>query len=200
MAVVPPRNFLTGTLNRFGVSSDSTGINGTMLMPKIKHRFRVEVYKFGDSISIVDFTRSIVSADRPTLQHGSTGIHSYNNIAYYANKPEWQTIEIKLRDDIYSNVSAMVSSQLQKQMNHYTQSAAESHMDYKFITRIQTLDGSMGYPDNVTEEWMLEGCFLENVAYDQFDYSSSDPMMISLTVRFDNATQGGEALSIFNPV
>jgi len=33
---------------------------------------------------------------------------------------------------------------------------------------------------------------VKQVQYDSMDYSSSDPVMITLTVRFDNATQGSE--------
>ena len=168
-------------------------------MPKLKHRFRVEVSRFGDSVNIVDFTRQVATAGRPQIHHNNTPLHSYNNIAYYANKPEWQSIEITLRDDIRSSVSGLVSAQLQKQMNHYTQSAARAHMDYKFEMRLQTLDGTMSYPNNVIEEWLLEGCFLDQVQYDQMDYSSSDPVMITLTIRYDNATQGSEpAIGLIN--
>jgi len=196
MAIIPPRNLIPGTLTRFGVPITTTGNNGaTLLMPKLKHRFRVEALLFGDSVGTIDFTRQVATAGRPSLQHNNTPLHSYNNIVYYANKPEWQSIEITLRDDITNRISALVSSQLQKQMNHFTQSAARSHMDYKFTLRLQTLDGSMNYPSNVIEEWLLEGCFLEQVQYDQMDYSSSDPVLITLTVRFDNATQGSEPIS-----
>lgn len=193
MALIPSRNFIPGTLSRFGVPTDVTGTpNGTILMPKLKHRFRVTVSRFGDTPATIDFTRQVATAGRPQIQHNNTALHSYNNIVYYANKPEWQTIEITLRDDIGNSVSSLVSAQLQRQMNHFTQSAARSHMDYKFSTLLQTLDGSMDYPANVIEEWLLEGCYLEQVQYDSTDYSSSDPVMITLTVRFDNATQGSE--------
>jgi len=194
MSIIPPRNFLPGTLTRFGVPSGTGGSPGQLLMPKIKHRFRVEVTNFGSPQRTTDFTRQVATAGRPQLQHNNTPLHSYNNIAYYANKPEWQPIEISLRDDINNGVSALVSSQLQKQMNHFTQSAARAHYDYKFLLRMQTLDGSMEYPRNVIEEWVLEGCFIDQVQYDQMDYSSSDPVMITLTIRYDNATQGNESL------
>jgi hypothetical protein len=148
---------------------------------------------FGQTgINPIDFTKQVATAGRPQLQHNNTALHSYNNIAYYANKPEWQTVEIALRDDITNSVSGLVSAQLQKQMNHFSQSAARSHVNYKFGCLMQTLDGTMAYPANVIEEWFLEGCFLEQVQYDQMDYSSSDPTMITLTIRYDNATQGNE--------
>ena len=58
---------------------------------------------------------------------------------------------------------------------------------------IQTLDGTVnGTNDSVLESWFLEGCYLEQVAYDSLDYGSSDAVMITLTVRYDNATQGDE--------
>ena len=193
MAIIPRINAQPSTLNRFGVPSTTNGLTGGILMPKLKHRFRVEMLNFGlIGINPVDFTKQVATAGRPQIQHNNTALHSYNNIAYYANKPEWQTIEIALRDDISNSVSSLVSAQLQKQMNHFSQSAARSHVNYKFECWMQTLDGSMSYPDNVIEEWKLEGCFLEQVQYDQMDYSSSDPTMITLTVRYDNATQGNE--------
>lgn len=194
MPIIPPRNnILPDTLTRFGVPAGAAAVlGGTLLMPKLKHRFRVEVNNFGNQIAITDLTRQVVTAGRPQIQHNNTALHSYNNIAYYANKPEWQAIEVTLRDDITNSVSSLVSAQLQKQMNHYTQSAAKSHMDYKFTMRMQTLDGSMNYPNNLLEEWVLEGCFLDQVQYDQMDYASSDPVIITLTIRYDNATQGNE--------
>lgn len=186
-----------GTLDRFGVPSNSEGVTGGILMPKLKHRFRVEVLNFGQAagrtgVKPVDFTKNIVTAGRPQLQHNNTPLHSYNNIAYYANKPEWQSIELTLRDDVTNSVSSLVGAQLQKQMNHYTQSAAMAGADYKFQLLLETLDGSMSYPNNVLEQWYLEGCFLDQVQYDQMDYSSSDATIITVTIRYDNATQGYE--------
>jgi hypothetical protein len=195
MAIIPPRNLQPPTLTRFGVPTDITGaLNGQLLMPKLKHRFRVNVTNFGNIPNLVDFTRQVVTAGRPQIQHGSTAMHSYNNIVYYANKPEWQSIQVSLRDDIGNRVSSLVSAQLQKQMNHYTQSAARSHVNYKFTMNLQTLDGSMDTPLNVLEDWKLEGCYLETAEYGDMDYGSSDPMTINLTIRYDNATQGSEII------
>lgn len=193
MAIIPSRNLIPGTLTRFGVPTDATGtLNGTTLMPKLKHRFRVVVTNFGDSVNTIDFTRQVATAGRPQQSFGNTPLHSYNNITYIAQKPEWSPIEVTLRDDIGNSVSALISAQRQKQMNMYTQSAARSHMNYKFTMLLQTLDGSMDYPSNVIEEWLLEGCYLENNQYDNGDYSSSDPYMLTISVRYDNATQGDE--------
>ena len=192
--LVPPLNLNAPTVNRFGVPMpNGTGIG--ILMPKLKHRFRLLTYGFGVIGETQNtFTQQVVTAGRPNIQFNNTPLHSYNNITYIAQKPEWQTIEITLRDDITNLITSMVSAQVQKQMNHYTQSAAAAGVNYKFSMNIDTLDGTVnGNNDSVLESWFLEGCYLEQVAYDSLDYGSSDAVMITLTVRYDNATQGDES-------
>jgi len=195
MSLVSPINPGLTTVDKFGVPLPAqTGVG--ILMPKLKHRFRIITNGFGSTgaSNQTVFTIQVVTAARPSIQFNNTPLHSYNNITYIAQKPEWQTIEITLRDDVTNNITSMVSGQLQKQMNHYTQSAAAAGINYKFSMFIQTLDGTVqGLNDSVLESWYLEGCYLETVAYDSMDYSSSDAVMLTLTVRYDNATQGDEA-------
>lgn len=191
MAIIPPINLQPPTLTRFGVPTQLGPLNGQLLMPKLKHRFRVTVANFGNVPNLVDFTRQVVSAGRPNIAFNEQAMHSYNNIVYYAEKPQWNSLEISLRDDINNKVSALVSAQLQKQMNHFTQSAAISHTNYKFTMRLQTLDGTMD-TFNTLEDWKLEGCYITTANYGDMDYSSSEAMTIALTIRYDNATQGNE--------
>lgn len=184
------------TLNKFGVPL-VPGTNGVgILMPKLKYRFRVDTTSFGDIGNNYDLTRQVVTCGRPSIQHNSTPLHSYNNVMYIPQKPEWQTIEITVRDDITNSVNRLVAKQLQKQMNHFDQTSGIAGMNYKFLTRIETLDGTN---DTTLENWYLEGCYLETVAYDTYDYGSSEPMIITLTVRYDNATQDANIMPT-NPV
>lgn len=192
MSQVPIINPLRTTLDKFGVPIAGTSSGLGILMPKLKHRFRVIVYNFGDNTGLINVTRQVVTAGRPSINYNETPLHSYNNIVYIAQKPEWQTIEVVLRDDITNLVTSSVSSQVQKQMNHYSQSAASAASNYKFQMELQILDGTMnGF--NTLESWYLEGCYLTSIAYGDTDYSSSDPVTITMTIRYDNATQGNEA-------
>ena len=130
------------TLSKFGVPI-VPGISGQgILMPKLKYRFRVSMQSFGPTGAAIELTRQVSQAARPTIQHQSTSIHSYNNVMYLPQKPEWQTIEIIVRDDVNSSVSTLVATQLQKQMNHFNQTSYLSGINYKFTTQIETLDGS----------------------------------------------------------
>lgn len=176
----------TPTLSKFGVPL-VPGTNGIgMLMPKLKYRFRVTMDRFAGLGPTLELTRQVKSVARPQVQFGETAIHSYNNIMYVPQKPTWQTTEIVIQDDITSAVSRLISAQLQLQHNFFQQTSATSAGQFKFRTKIETLDGgNVG----VLEAWYLEGCYLQNVTYDTFDYSSSEPMQITLTIRYDNATQ-----------
>lgn len=176
----------TPTLSRFGVPlvPGTTGIG--MLMPKLKYRFRVTMDRFAGLGPTLELTRQVKTVSRPQVQFGETAIHSYNNIMYVPQKPTWQTVEVVIQDDITSAVSRLVSAQLQRQHNFFAQTSATSASQFKFRTKIETLDGgNVG----VLEAWYLEGCYLQNVTYDTFDYSSSEPVQITLTLRYDNATQ-----------
>lgn len=197
------------TLSHFGISGSSGVREGLgILMPKLKYRFRVTFSGGGFGTTAVNrqiiapgvsapsgasgnqyMTQQVVTSGRPNLQHNRTALHSYNNIMYIPQKPEWQNIEVVLRDDLSNLATQQIGQQLKAQMNHYDQTSARAGTDFKFVTRLETLDGS--HVNSPVEVWVLEGCFIETVAYDNFDYSSSDPVQITLTLSYDNATQTG---------
>ena len=105
-------------------------------------------------------------------------------------KPEWQNVTCQLRDDANGSVRLLVGEQIQKQFDFAEQASAVSGIDYKFITQFEALDGGNGASNaNVLETWQLYGCFLQEVNYNNFDYSSNDPATISLTIRYDNALE-----------
>lgn len=180
------------TLDKFGVvlnRNDPFGGRLGMVQPKIKHRFRVRTVNFGaEGNPEIEITRQVLTVDKPKLSQEPVAVHSYNSIAYYAGKHEWQPITLVVRDDIGNGVTRLVGSQIQKQMNHFQQTAFPAGINYKFETFIEVMDGGN---QNILEQWYLEGCFLSNIDYDSMDYSSSDPQQISMTIRYDNAQYWG---------
>lgn len=171
------------TLSKFGVP-----VNGTrtgQFQPKIKHRFRVRVINFGPIAGGLELTQQVMTVDRPTVQFNPVEIHSYNSRMYYAEKANWQTVNMEVRDDITNSVSKLVGHQLQKQMNFFEQTSSAAGINYKFTTLIEVMDGGN---EGVFEQWTLEGCFLESVNYNQLDYTSSEPVTITMGLRYDNAT------------
>ena len=70
--------------------------------------------------------------------------------------------------------------------------AAASGSDYKFVTRIEITDGGNGANAvGVLETFELYGCYVD-ANYNQLAYGTSDPVTVTLQLRYDNAipTQG----------
>ena len=99
-----------------------------------------------------------------------------------------------MREDASNNVQKSVGEQLQKQFDFFEQASARSGQDYKFVTRIEILDGGNGAEGaataaNVLETFELYGCYLESANYNQLAYATSDAVTVALTIRYDNAIQ-----------
>ena len=117
-------------------------------------------------------------------------MNSYNSQVYLAGRHAWQPVSVNIREDATGIVQKLVAEQMQKQFDFYEQSSAASGVDYKFLTRIEILDGGNGaYTPNVLETWELYGCFLVSANYGQLAYSANDAIQIGLSIRYDNAIQ-----------
>jgi hypothetical protein len=179
----------------FGVPLGGGQGRGGILQPKAKHKFRVRVINFGPVAGGIELSQQVNTVGRPTIAQNAVEVHSYNSVAYYAGKHTWNSISLVLRDDVTNSVSKLCGHQEQKQINHFTQTSALSGSNYKFQMFIETLDGG---DDAVLETWFIEGCWIENMEYDTFDYQTADPMTITLSIRYDNATQEGGLMPL-NP-
>jgi len=68
--------------------------------------------------------------------------------------------------------------------------SASSGIDYKFLTRIEILDGGNGAAAPVVlETWELYGCYLKQADYGQLSYAESAVVTINMTIAYDNANQ-----------
>ncbi len=191
------------SLTRFTVplGGNQSATTQGLLMPKLKFRFRAQFDNFGVSNPKTELTKQIVSFARPSVTFDPVEIPVYNSRIYIAGKPMWEAVQVVLRDDAGGNVSRLVGEQLQKQYDFMEQASASSGIDYKFITRLEMLDGGNGTSDpTVLETWELYGCFLTNVNYNDADYSSNDAMTITVSVRYDNALQTTSPGGVGNPV
>ena len=180
------------SLTRFTVplgGNQSASTQG-LLMPKLKFRFRVSFDNFGVSTPKTELTKQVMSFNRPQVTFDPVEIPVYNSRVYLAGRPTWQAVTTTLRDDAGGNVSRLVGEQLQKQYDFMEQASASSGIDYKFITRVEMLDGANGNIEPVVlETWEMYGCFLADVNYNDVDYNSNDPVTITMSIRYDNAIQ-----------
>ena len=184
------------TLSKLTVPLDSnaSASNQGLLMPKLQYRFRVSLENFGVSSPSTELTKQVMDVTRPSVSFDQMTVDIYNSRVYLAGKHTWEPITINLREDVSNNVQKMVGEQLQKQFDFFEQSSAASGADYKFVTRIEILDGGNGAEGaataaNVLETFELYGCYLESANYNQLAYATSDAVTVALTIRYDNAIQ-----------
>jgi hypothetical protein len=117
-------------------------------------------------------------------------VHVYNSKVNLAGKHTWNPLTLNLREDVNNNVQKLVGEQLQKQFDFMEQASAASGIDYKFLTRIEILDGGNGaFTPTVLETWECYGCYISEANYNTLNYATSEPVTIALTMQYDNAVQ-----------
>ena len=172
------------------LASDQSSVDQGLLMPKLKYRFRTVFENMGVSSPRTELTKQVMDVTRPSVSFEDITIDLYNSKMRLAGKHTWEDVTVNLRDDANGNVTKLVGEQLQKQMDFFEQASAGSGSDYKFLTRIEMLDGGNGaLAPVVLETWELYGCYLTSVNYNDLNYATSEPVTIALTIRFDNALQ-----------
>jgi hypothetical protein len=166
-----------------------------ILQPKQKYRWQVtfvQLARLVPGASARELTRQATTVSRPNLSFEEVQIHRYNSVAYVAGKHTWDPINLTIEDDITGLASYAVQGQLETQqrligadLDGSWHNSAATGSDYKFGLILEQLDGNEG----VIEKWKLEGCFIQAVNYNDLDYTSSDPVTIDLTIRYDHARQ-----------
>ena len=171
------------------VSDQSASTQG-LLMPKLKYRFRVTLENFGFNTPTTELTKQVIDITRPTVAFDPITVDVYNSRVYLAGKHTWSPISLNVRDEVTGVVQKLVGEQLQKQFDFFEQASAASGINYKYLTRIEILDGGNGqFTPAVLETWELYGCYLENVNYNNMAYSENAPSNITMAIKYDNAIQ-----------
>ena len=179
------------------LASGDSASNQGLLMPKLQYRFRVSLENFGVSTPTTELTKQVIDVTRPNVSFDQMTIDIYNSRVYLAGKHTWEPITINLREDVNNNVQKLTGEQLQKQFDFYEQSSAASGQDYKFTTRMEILDGGNGVnTPTVLETFELYGCYLESANYNTLAYATSEPVTVTLAVRYDNAVQSPQGTGI----
>ena len=187
------------TLSKLTVPLDSnaSASNQGLMMPKLQYRFRVSLENFGVSSPSTELTKQVMDVTRPNVTFEQMTVDIYNSKVFLAGKHTWEPITLNLREDVSNNVQKLVGEQLQKQFDFFEQSSAASGADYKFVTRIEILDGGNGASvPTVLETFELYGCYLENANYNTLNYATSDVVTTTLSIRYDNAIQTPQGTGI----
>ena len=179
------------------LASDQSSNAQGLLMPKLKYRFRVMFENFGVTTPRTELTKQVISFARPNLTFEEIAIPIYNSTLKLAGKHTWADITVSLRDDASGQISRLIGEQLQKQMDFLEMASAASGIDYKFLTKIQVLDGGNGATEiNVLETWELYGCYLKGANYGDLNYGTNEAATIEMSIAYDNANQTPEGSGV----
>ena len=146
----------------------------TPFEPKLKNRFVMSV----DGIPAY----LIKTANRPSIEFEEVELSHMNVKRYVKGKASWQPVEITLYDPIVPSAAQAVMEWVR--LSHESVTGRDGYSDfYKKDVDIEVL-GPVG--DKV-ESWKLKGAWIQSANFNDLDFSSSDPIDIEVTLRYDYA-------------
>ena len=146
----------------------------TPFEPKLKNRFVMSI----DGIPAY----LIKTANRPTISFEEVELNHMNVKRFVKGKATWETIEITMYDPVVP--SAAQAAMEWVRLSHESVTGRDGYSDfYKKDVQFQVL-GPVG---DVVEQWTLKGTWIQAANFNDLDFASSEPVDISLTLRYDYA-------------
>ena len=146
----------------------------TPFEPKLKNRFIMSI----DGIPAY----LIKTAARPSIEFEEVELNHMNVKRYVKGKASWQPIDITLYDPIVPSSAQAVMEWVR--LGHESVTGRDGYSDfYKKDIQFQVL-GPVG---DVVEQWTLKGTFITSANFNDLDFSSSDPVEVTLSLRYDYA-------------
>jgi len=146
----------------------------TAYEPKLKNRFIMEI------AGIPAFT--IKTAQRPQITFDEVVLEHMNITKYVKGKGRWQTLQITLYDPIVPSAASAVIEWIR--LHHESSTGRDGYQDMYKKNVVFNVLGPVG--DKI-EQWTLFGTMIQDAAFGDLDFSSSDPVEITLTLRYDYA-------------
>ena len=146
----------------------------TPFEPKLKNRYVMAI----DGIPAY----LIKTANRPSISFEEVELNHMNVKRYVKGKATWETVEFTLYDPVGPSAAQAVMEWVR--LAHESVTGRDGYSDfYKKDVLVKVL-GPVG---DVVEQWTLKGAWIQTATFNDLDFSSSDPVEISLTLRYDYA-------------
>ena len=146
----------------------------TPFEPKTQNRFVFNI----DGIPAY----TIKAANRPTITFEEVALSHMNVKRYIKGRGEWQTLDITLYDPIVPSAAQAVMEWVR--LSHESVTGRDGYSDFYKKDVICKVLGPVG---DVVEQWTLKGAFIQAANFNDLDFASSDPVDISVTLRYDYA-------------
>ena len=146
----------------------------TPFEPKLKNRFIMQI----DGINAY----LIKAINRPTLESDEVILEHMNVTIYVKGKSRWSTLDITLYDPIVPSAAQQVMEWIR--LGHESVTGRDGYSDFYKKNITFNLLGPVG---DVVEEWELKGAYIQSATFGDLAFDSSDPVEITLTLRYDYA-------------
>ena len=146
----------------------------TPFEPKLKNRFIMQI----DGINAY----LIKAMNRPSLENDEVILEHMNTTRYVKGKSRWQPLDIMLYDPIVPSAAQQVIEWIR--LHHESVTGRDGYSDFYKKDVICKVLGPVG---DVVEEWELKGAYIQTANFGELDFTSSDPVEITLTLRYDYA-------------
>ena len=125
---------------------------------------------------------TIKTAQRPQITFDEVPLENMNITKYVKGKGRWQTQQITLYDPIVPSAASAVIEWVR--LHHESATGRDGYQDfYKKNVTFQVL-GPVG---DIVEKWTLYGTWIQDATFGDLDFSASEPVEITLTLRYDYA-------------
>ena len=146
----------------------------TPFEPKLKNRFVMSI----DGIPAY----LIKTAARPSITFEEVELNHMNVKRFVKGKGTWETIEITMYDPVVPSAAQAAMEWIR--LSHESVTGRDGYSDfYKKDVDFSVL-GPVG---DIVEQWKLKGTWIQAANFNDMDFASSDPVDISLTLRYDYA-------------
>ena len=146
----------------------------TPFEPKLKNRFIMQI----DGINAY----LIKSMNRPSIESDEVVLEHMNVTRYVKGKSRWQPLDITLYDPVVPSAAQQVIEWVR--LSHESVTGRDGYSDFYKKNVTFNLLGPVG---DVVEEWELKGAYIQSANFGDLDFASSDPVEITLTLRYDYA-------------
>ena len=144
--------------------------------PKLKNRYLMGFEGTGLQAFMVK------TMNRPSIEFDEVILEHMNVTRYIKGKGRWQTLDITLYDPIVPSSAQAVMEWVR--LSHESVTGRDGYSDfYKKDVTFNVL-GPVG---DIVEEWTLKGSWIQQANFGELDFSSSEPVDITVTLRYDYA-------------
>jgi hypothetical protein len=146
----------------------------TNFEPKLQNRFIMEI----DGIP----SFMVRSANRPKIESEVVELDHINLKRKIKGKSNWTDITITLYDPIVPSGAQSVMEWIRT--SHESITGRDGYADF-YKKNIDFY--ALGPVGDKVEQWKLVGAWISNAEFGDFDWTSSDPTIITLTITYDYA-------------